>query len=338
VYRALLGSAALPQTARRPLVAVSPNHPELARYRVVEDHRAGGVPVLERQWYYTIEIEPGVWTRGQEFANVALTRHALRNVAVEGSRCVDLGSMDGLVAVLLARRGAASILAYDRLSFPEKVALLKERLGIEFEYRCGLSFAAFRQGYDGPLADVLIFSGVLYHMIDPLGGLLRARSLVRNGGILIVETGAAMTDRLAAEFNAYARLYDGDNFFLPSVLLLDYWLRFARLEPLDCFYFQQQPRREGEPRLCRICVPCRAVSQAPAEPDDGWIRRRFDIDFAEYGDFAACEREGGPPVQYAGRELLRRLDGSLDLPGCVAKLAPAPTPPELRRLALGDVV
>ena len=46
-----------------------------------------------------------------------------------------------------------------------------------------------RQSGEAPF-DVVVFSGVMYHMLDPLGGLAHAHSLVRDGGLLILETSA----------------------------------------------------------------------------------------------------------------------------------------------------
>lgn len=47
--------------------------------------------------------------------------------------------------------------------------------------------AATKVRGQGPF-DVVVFAGVLYHMIDPLAGMAIARSFLREGGIAVLET------------------------------------------------------------------------------------------------------------------------------------------------------
>jgi hypothetical protein len=58
----------------------------------------------QSDWYYSIALLPGRFTRGREFPNVALTRPLLRRCQVERQRCLDIGTMEGLIPVLLSRR------------------------------------------------------------------------------------------------------------------------------------------------------------------------------------------------------------------------------------------
>ena len=48
---------------------------------------------LNQWWYYSIEIEPGRFTPGQNFNSVSVVRDLLRGVDVAGRRCLDIGSM-----------------------------------------------------------------------------------------------------------------------------------------------------------------------------------------------------------------------------------------------------
>ncbi|WP_027135319.1 class I SAM-dependent methyltransferase [Geminicoccus roseus] len=341
--RRLLVRAGLAQP--RPVVLPSrpdlPPNPEnrddLARKYLVEDPRAGDVPLLERRWYYSIEHAPGAWTAGMNYAPTAMTRKALAATAVEGRSCLDIGSMDGLVPLLLARRGAGRVVSYDRLDFGQKMAFLQDRLGVAFEYHSGMSLRAFRDRHVGssPL-DVVVFSGVLYHMFDPLGGLLLARSMVRDGGILIIETGATISVENAAYFNGGARFYEGDNFWLPSLANLDYLLRFARLAPLEVFHLNQTARTAKEPPICRVCVACRAVAAPPAAPGDNWINLPQQLDFAELIDWRVTAAAGSDEVPYTPvqADLPRGEAGTVDLYQTVRRQPEGPRTPV--RLALAD--
>jgi SAM-dependent methyltransferase len=310
---------------------------DLARKYLVEDPRGGDVPLLERRWYYSIEHAPGQWTAGMNFAPTAMTRKALSATRVEDMTCIDIGSMDGLVPIVLARRGARQVLSYDRLDFGQKMAFLQEKLGVGFDYRSGMSMRAFRDRHvtDHP-RDVVVFSGVLYHMFDPLGGLLLARSMVRDGGILIIETGATISAENAAFFNSEARFYQGDNFWLPSLANLDYLLRFARLAPLEVFHLHQTARTAKNPPLCRVCVACRAVPKPPSAPDDEWIHLPQQADFAELIDWRFTASAKGEEVPYTPTRqgLPKGPAGTVDLLASVQQLPEGPREPT--RLALSD--
>ena len=309
---------------------------DLPRHYLMEDSKARTVPLLERKWYYSIEHAPGEWTSGMDFAPTAMTRRALQATGVEGQACVDLGSMDGLIPTVLARRGAKRVLSYDRLDFSEKMTFLQEKLNVGFEYRYGMSLRDFRDQHANDAGfDVGIFSGVAYHMFDPMAGLLLARSMVREGGIMIVETATVVSEEQAAFFNAEARFYPGDNYWLFSVANLDYLLRMARLAPLECFWIGQKART-SEHRICRLCVAARAVPDAPAAPGDDWVNLPQRYDFAEVIDWTKIAANKGPDVPYTPTQANLPLGpaGTVDLYKAV--LATPESPRQPTRLALSD--
>lgn len=67
--------------------------------------------VDELLWYHTIDVQPGVTTKGWFDL-----RHALDTIPfpdVRGKRCLDIGTWDGFYAYELERRGAAEVIALD---------------------------------------------------------------------------------------------------------------------------------------------------------------------------------------------------------------------------------
>jgi tRNA (mo5U34)-methyltransferase len=65
----------------------------------------------ELRWYHTIDLAPGVTTKG-----MFDLRHALARIPfpdVRGKRCLDIGTWDGFYAYELERRGAAEVIAVD---------------------------------------------------------------------------------------------------------------------------------------------------------------------------------------------------------------------------------
>ena len=216
-------------------------------------------------WYYSLEVQPGVFTPGQNFDSVSLVRKLLAGVAVEGEMCLDIGCMDGMVSFLMARRGGV-VTAWDRIDHSEKFGWLKSQNAEAFPLRFHWNVQPLRrlaksskicssQGYR-----VVIFAGVLYHVLDPLASLLYARACCQDGGIVIVETAAVGMSRTvpgcALHFNADGYLYPAPgsaNYWLPSLECLGQMLRIARLEVLGSAWFAQSGG------VVRVAYACRAV-------------------------------------------------------------------------------
>lgn len=300
---------------------------------------------FDSPWYYSIELAPSVWTRGREHRNVALTRDLLRRVDVEdggadasGARCLDVGMQEGLVSVLLERRGASEIVGYDRELRRGRLKLVQRALDVTFDLVGEMKLqdlpAALVDERRDPF-DVVIFSGVLYHMFDPLGGLATVRGLVRDGGICLIETAVAIDDLDAMHFNSRGRFSPRALwFFTPRIL--DYLMRFLRLVPLDVVYFGGA-RRPGsdQPPQGRLAVACRAVPDPVAEAGDEWMAKGKDADFAEFLDWKRVA-SNAPAVGYdESREgLVRRDNGSVDLQATVEATSPYEVRSEETRLSL----
>jgi SAM-dependent methyltransferase len=240
---------------------------------------------FHEKWYYSIELLPGMFTDGQDFSNIILTRKALRHTEVENMNCLDIGTMEGMMTILLKRRGAANVIAYDRLNFIDRVRLVKKYLNIDFEYIYGMKLVDFsavvKKNALYPF-DIVLFSGVLYHMFDPLGGLSIARGMVRDGGILILETSAIVDKNMVMFFNADGRFYPGTNYWQISLECLDYILRFLKLKAIDLFYHKSFRDKKTGLQLCRICIPCRAVNEFLPCADDEWMNKPHGRDYEEF--------------------------------------------------------
>jgi 2-polyprenyl-3-methyl-5-hydroxy-6-metoxy-1,4-benzoquinol methylase len=170
--------------------------------------------VFQEQWYHSIELLPGVFTRGYDMTNISLTREILKGCEIKDVSCLDIGAMDCMITTLLKRRGAAKVVAYDRsLDSEERVALVKDVLQLDFEYIRGMKFFDLPMNLTQEVFDVVVFSGVLYHMFDPLAGLAIVRGLVRNGGLVVVETSAILNNVMAMYFNAGGRFYPKTNYW-----------------------------------------------------------------------------------------------------------------------------
>ena len=185
-------------------------------------------------WYYSVEMEPGKLTSGQTFSNVALTRTLLQRTDLEGKDCLDIGTMEGLVPTLMKRRGA--LVAYDRPSaLTSRIEAVKDKFGVDFEFVSGVPLGGLAARLNHRTFDVVVMSGVLYHLFSPLSGLAFARGLLRNGGIMILETAAVIDDTPAMHWNANLRFFGEAYFFHRSralIILSDFYVWKLSIAPI----------------------------------------------------------------------------------------------------------
>ncbi len=233
-------------------------------------------------WYYKIEVEPEVFTPGRPIGTLPIVRSILQNISLKGQRVLDIGAQEFVAPILIERQSPSEIVAYDRLSLTDQFEFLKNIYGMPTTtYVHGIPLLELRNELSkkniDPVFDFVNFTGVLYHMLDPLAGMALARSFLRTGGIMFLETSVSTRDDYVAECNHNAQLYPGSNYFQISPKALDYWCRMLRMEVLDAVWY-------GSEGIRRIFMVLRACDGVVAERQDKWIRKSFLVeDFRPYG-------------------------------------------------------
>ena len=287
-------------------------------------------PLLEEGWYYSLELAPDLWTKGRDHFNVVLTRELLAGVelAEDSTALVDIGTQEAMIPVLLRRRGVGSVVASDRILRKRRIELVQRALEVDFELLGGGSIndlgRRLREAGHEPF-DLVVFSGVLYHMLDPFGGIASVRGLVRDGGLVLVETTTAFTDDVAIHLSL-GRFSD-HSICAPSIGALDAMLRAVGLDPIDAVRLGIQDKGDGL-RLSRCAIACRARSDRQLPKGMG------APDLAEYIDWDRV-RSDKPPLDYlpsAGREPLPDEAGA----AIAVADSKAIRTDERSRLALGD--
>jgi len=259
-------------------------------------------PCFNYPWYHTLELLDGVWAPGCSFDNLVATRFLLDQVDVRGHNCLDIGAIKGLVIYLLERRGAAHVVAFDRrmsvrdaVSNAERFQLARRNLDSDAEYFCDVPLRDLQRETEkigiGQF-EVVVFSGVLYHMSDQLAALAQVRNLTRTGVVAIIETADILSPEAVMYANMGGRFYGNDDYGLISAGALEYWLRFFHFQPIDCCYLHHCER--DRLAIVRICVRCRAVPTA----DDCSMQEQDDPVFAR--DFEEIFRPNSLP---AGSEI-----------------------------------
>lgn len=264
--------------------------------------------LYSQPWYYSMELLPGVITQGQYEAGFPmLPRRILRNCEVGEMECLDMGSMEGLVPALLAKRGAKRVLATDAVDHcARKLAAVKHYHDVEFDYRSvGLMYALDKK--IGGSFDLINCSGLLYHVVSPFMVLAGIRPLVKRNGIVIVSTNVVHANEYLMEFNNAGRLQDELNtFWYPSIPLIDYLLRYLRLAPIDCLYLPHENvrsriRYRTDKQTGYLSIACRAVDEPLAAGTDPWMTRSARESW-EYLGLVDWRRAGKNPVSKIGYE------------------------------------
>ena len=155
-------------------------------------------------WYHTIDVAPGVATKGQFDLRPVVDRMPWPNVA--GKRCLDVGTFDGFMAFELERRGASEVIAVDiedhhlwdwppdfRANVPATIEssgwppkgagfrLIAELTGSKAQWRA-MSVYDLDPDELGRF-DVVVCGSLLLHLRDPLRALERIRSVT--AGVLL---------------------------------------------------------------------------------------------------------------------------------------------------------
>jgi 2-polyprenyl-3-methyl-5-hydroxy-6-metoxy-1,4-benzoquinol methylase len=283
--------------------------------------------LFEARWYYSAELLPGVITVGQFAPEMPmLPRLLLRHCDVAGMSCLDIGTMEGLVPTLLAKRHAREVLAVDHSSHAlGRLAAVKHYHGVEFEYRnVGLMYRLHEQLRGG--YDLVNLSGFLYHVFSPLGVLAAIRPLVKRGGLVVVSTNVTLDPDYVMDFNAEGRMQaEANTFWYPSARLLDYMLRYMRLTPVDCAFYPHSELGGGftfDKPSGYVSVVCRAVDDADR---DDWMRdsTRTSWEYHGLSDWRRAEAQPRSTIRYMGG------NAALDLAESLASRPPTGIPADV---------
>lgn len=157
--------------------------------------------LIGRSCYHGYEVEAGLFTPG---ANLAVDpKRCLDELGVPSDlsalRALDIGAWDGPFTFELERRGA-QVTALD-IQDPDITVFnaVKEIKNSSAKYVRGSVYDALPE--DLGTYDVVLFVGVYYHLKNPALSLQRVRRVLKDGGMLFIEGGAA-TDFLAEQLNS----------------------------------------------------------------------------------------------------------------------------------------
>ena len=149
-------------------------------------------PSPDEKWFHALRFPDGSETPGRFDADVPPNYTLLGALALlphldlAGADCMDIGTMDGLLAFALARAGAGRVVATDIAPRPT-FARARAAWAPEIEYRTPFLISDMAEA-ETPSWDLIACCGVLYHVFDPLPMLVTLRRNLRLGGWLLLET------------------------------------------------------------------------------------------------------------------------------------------------------
>jgi len=271
------------------------------------------------RWFHAIDLgelqTPGRIPPSQppNFSLFGIYRF-LEHIDVTGADVIDVGTMDGLMAFAMRKLGAKRVVATD-LWDRHQFRLAREALGYadDVEYYTELDVRDMEARFGRYAFDLMVFAGVLYHLMSPLEYLVKCRQLLKPQGLFLMETCfGAKLDGMQIVFNQGMRdpHYDEPTtYFLPSKQALLALLRSAGFDVLGVLALETGSER--------VTVLARAVKPSEVRGKTKLQLRHDEYcdkpNHFAYGDvFYDLEHTEVAPskLRYAGRD---GVDSTIDI-------------------------
>lgn len=158
----------------------------------------------------------------------ALDEAAMWPADLTGLRVADVGAFSGGISALLAGRNADTVYAVDELpGHARQAEVVVDAFGLDNIEVVESSLYGLSDHIELESLDMILLSGVLYHLSDMLIGLYELRRLLRPGGRLVVETNAVAD--MNHSYANFGRYYAG-MWWQPSMLCVQDMLEFMGFE------------------------------------------------------------------------------------------------------------
>lgn len=153
---------------------------------------------------------------------------------LSGKKVLDIGVWTGGTSLLLAAMGAKVIAIEEVVKYCQMVNYLAYAFGIENNLACYPKslYDFLPQFYDE--FDLVVYSGVIYHVTDPLLSLRMIFSSLKDKGKVFIETFGMKSDESICRYEGPAVIRNGTaeeknrggwNYFIPSPLCLETWCK-----------------------------------------------------------------------------------------------------------------
>lgn len=111
----------------------------------------------------------------------------IQHIDLKGADVLDIGAVDGIASFGMSAMGANSVVATDTAN---KKTFLRARevLNLDIDYHPHTQIRDFHNKFTPGSFDVILCAGVIYHMLNPVSAFLECRKIIKEGGLLFMET------------------------------------------------------------------------------------------------------------------------------------------------------
>lgn len=229
--------------------------------------------VSQLSWVHSSDLGNGLLTRSKhKHPHVRMVVDLLRSMNLHGRSCLDVGTQDGGMAFEMEKKGAQLVVAIDiqdRPQFRLAHSLLKSRVRYLPDFHVDDLQARMAAEALGPF-DLVLCSGVLYHVRDPLGVLVQIRNIMKPGGLAVIATACIGSEEIAMYFNAAGGIInEPTTFWLPTASCVKYLMKACSFKILhEEWTWGEKPLRN---RRRALALVARAVKPSIAMSHDEWL-------------------------------------------------------------------
>ena len=148
--------------------------------------------VRKEKWFHALDFgeisSSGRFKPGQP-QNITLYgfMDLVKHINLAGITALDIGATDGLASFGMKKLGAASVHATDSTD-KATFRFAREYFGLDVEYHPRTQIRDLTTIFSPGMFDFILCAGVFYHMLNPVSALMECRKILKNGGLLVLET------------------------------------------------------------------------------------------------------------------------------------------------------
>jgi len=199
----------------------------------------------------------------------------IKGIELEEMTVLDVGAVDGISSFGMKALGAAEVHATDSVD-KATFRLVRDALDLDIRYHPNTQIKDFSRTFAPGSFDLILCAGVFYHMLNPVSSFLECRKIIKDGGLLIMESPYYPDEERAAIFiNSETEMVEeAYTYSIPTKAAL------IGLMKLVGFNVLATRMLHG---LNRMTVLGQAVAPADVEGRSKLLRRIHEVDF--------CDRE-----------------------------------------------
>jgi 2-polyprenyl-3-methyl-5-hydroxy-6-metoxy-1,4-benzoquinol methylase len=273
----------------------------------------------QQKWFHAIDfgsvVSSGRFPPGTAQNRTLLgVMEFLKALNLNGSRALDIGTTDGLIAFGMSKLGAASVVATDSVERPTFRRGMQE-LGLDIDYRPHTQIKDLARLYEPKSFDVIVCAGVIYHMLNPFSAFGECRKLVKDGGYVIFESAiqAGTEPVLVLNSETTKPTKEAYTYWLPTPSAMVGMTKLVSLKPIAT-----RMLAEGN-RPFRMTVLAQAVSPSEIPGRSEMLTRIHDVDFCDF-EFRLVDIKKPRPsstvslAQVAGERIIDATSERIEFP------------------------